>query len=214
MELYFSYPSTYSQKVLLGFYEKNLDFTPRPINLMDPAQREEYRKLYPIGKIPLLIRDDGRVIPESTIIIEYLEQTFPGDAVLIPKDSEEARRVRFLDRMCDNYLNDQVVNLIFESMKPEDQQNQQLILKSSELIGTLYGLLNEQLSSRTFLAGDTFTMADCAAIPALYYARNFAEFSIFENIGAYWERVKERPSWQRVHKEAAPYIKQILGDND
>lgn len=214
MELYFAYPSTYSQKVLLGLYEKGLDFTPKLVNLMDEKQKEEYRKLYPIGKIPLLIRDDGRVIPESTIILESLEQDFPTDAVLIPKDPEEARRVRFLDRMCDNYLNDQVVNLIFESMKPEDQQDQQLILKSSELIGTLYGLLNEQLSTRQFLAGDTFTMADCAAIPALYYARSFAEFSIFENIGAYWERIQEHESWKRVHSEAAPYIKQILGESN
>lgn len=215
MELYFAYPSTYSQKVLLGFYEKGVEFTPKLVNLMDEKQKEEYQKLYPVGKIPLLIRDDGRVIPESSIILEYLEEAFPSDsAPLIPKDPEEARRVRFLDRMCDNYLNDQVVNLIFETAKPENQQNQQLILKSSELIGTIYGLLNEQLSTRKFLAGDTFTMADCAAIPPLYYARNFAEFSIFEHIGAYWERVQNQASWQRVHKEAAPYIEKVLGDTN
>lgn len=212
MELYFAYPSTYSQKVLLGLYEKGIEFTPKQVNLMDEKQREEYKKLYPVGKIPLLIRDDGRVIPESTIIIEYLEEAFPTDAVLIPKDPEEARRVRFLDRMCDNYLNDPVVNLIFESMKPADQQNQELIAKSSDQVGVLYGLLNEQLSSRQFLAGDHFTLADCAAIPPLYYARSFAEFSIFEHIGAYWERIQDHPSWKRVHDEAAPYIKKILGE--
>lgn len=212
MELYFAYPSTYSQKVLLALYEKGIEFTPKLVNLMDEKERQAYRALYPIGKIPLLIRDDGRLIPESTIIIEYLEQAFPEAACLIPKDAEEARRVRFLDRMCDQYLNDPVVNIIFESIKPEGQRNLELMDKSSELIGVLYGLLNEQLASRQFLAGDTFTLADCAAIPPLYYARSFAEFSIFEHIGAYWERIQNHPSWQRVHKEAGPYIKAILGD--
>ncbi|MDX1692589.1 MAG: glutathione S-transferase family protein [Ketobacteraceae bacterium] len=212
MELYFAYPSTYSQKTLLALYEKGLDFTPKPVNLRDPAERESYRQLYPLGKIPLLIRDDGRLIPESTIIIEYLEDTFPTEPPLIPKDPEAARQVRFLDRMCDQYLNDPVVSLIFESMKPEASQNLELIEKSSELIGVLYGLLNQQLTGRKFLAGDTFTMADCAAIPALYYARSFAEFSIFEQIGAYWERIQEHPSWKRVRKEAGPHIKAILGE--
>lgn len=214
MELYFAYPSTYSQKALLALYEKGIEFTPKLVSLVDEKEREKYRELYPVGKIPLLIRDDGRLIPESTIIIEYLEDAFPSDPPLIPKDPEEARRVRFLDRMCDLYLNDPVVSIIFETMKPQDQQNQDLMDKSSHLIGTLYGLINGQLADRQFLAGDTFTMADCAAIPPLYYARSFAEFSIFENIGAYWERIQEHPSWQRLHKEAAPHIKAILGDNE
>lgn len=212
MELYFAYPSTYSQKVLLGLYEKGVEFTPKLVNLMDEAEREKYRELYPIGKIPLLVGNDGRHIPESTIILEYIEDTFPEEPKLIPNDVEQARRVRFLDRMCDLYLNDQVVNIIFESMKPENERNQELIDKSSEQLGVLYGLLNEQLTDKKYLAGDTFTMADCAAIPPLYYARSFAEFSIFEHIGAYWERIQEHPSWKRVHSEAAPYIKAILGE--
>lgn len=212
MELYFAYPSTYSQKTVLAFYEKGVEFTPKLVNLMDEKEKQAYRELYPLGKIPLLIRDDGRLIPESTIIIEYLEEAFPTDPPLIPRDPEAARRVRFLDRMCDQYLNDPVVSLIFESMKPEAQQNQELMVKSSEMIGVLYGLLNEQLASRQFLGGDHFTMADCSAIPPLYYARSFAEFSIFEHIGSYWERMQEHPSWKRLHKEAGPYIKAILGD--
>ena len=212
MELYFAYPSTYSQKTLLALYEKGVEFTPKLVNLTEPSEREAYRQLYPLGKIPLLIRDDGRLIPESTIIIEYLEEAFPEEPQLIPKDPEAARQVRFLDRMCDQYLNDPVVNLIFESMKPEAEQNQAQMEKSSELISVLYGLLNQQLADRRFLAGDTFTMADCSAIPALYYARSFADFSIFEHIGSYWERLQEHPSWKRVRKEAGPYIKAILGE--
>lgn len=212
MELYFAYPSTYSLKTLLALYEKGVEFTPKLVNLRDPAERDSYRKLYPLGKIPLLVRDDGRLIPESSIIIEYLEQTFPAEPSLIPTDPDGARQVRFLDRMCDQYLNDPVVSLIFESMKPESQQNQELMEKSSELIGVLYGMLNQQLANRQFVAGDTFTMADCAAIPALYYARSFAEFSIFEHLGSYWERIQDHPSWKRVRKEAGPHIRAILGE--
>ena len=211
MELYFAYPSTYSQKVVLALYEKGIEFTPKLVSLMDEKASEAYKQIYPLGKIPLLIRDDGRMIPESSIIIEYLENEFPTEPPLIPKDPEEARRVRFLDHMCDLYLNDPVVSMIFESMKPQDQQNTELLEKSSHLIGTLYGLLNEQLATRDFVAGDHFTLADCAAIPPLFYARNFAEFSIFEHIGAYWERVQDHPSWKRLREEAAPHIQAILG---
>ena len=100
MKLYFHPLSTYSQKTLIAFHEKGVPFEPQIVNLMDPAGRAEYEKLYPLGKIPSLVRDDGWFIPESTIIVEYLEGYFPDQGPrLIPTERDAARQARFLDRM-------------------------------------------------------------------------------------------------------------------
>lgn len=212
MELYFAYPSTYSQKVLLGLYEKNVPFTPKLVNLSDPEEKARYREFYPMGKIPLLVRDDQRMIPESSIILEYIDNAFPESPRLINPDPELGRQTRFLDRMCDLYLNDTVVSLIFESFKPEEERSSEMMEGCSEQLAVMYGYLNDQLKERAFLAGDAFTLADCAAMPPLFYARNFADFSPFPNIEAYWARVSQRPAWVKLMQEAAPAIKAILGD--
>ena len=211
MDLYFSYLSTYSQKVLLGLYEKDVAFTAHMVDLTDEKDREEYRKLYPFGKVPLLVRDDGRMIPESTIILEYIDSAFEQGPVLIPRDTELGRRTRFMDRMCDLYLNDPVVSLIFESWKPEAERDAALISKSSERIGMMYRFMDDQLGKSGYLAGDTFTMADCSAMPVLFYANSFAPFGGFDNIYRYWEEVSQRPSFLRLKHEAEPYINAVMG---
>lgn len=212
MELYFAYLSTYSQKTLLGFYERGAKFTPREVDLADADAREEYRKLYPFGKVPLLVRDDGRMIPESSIILEFMDTHCEGGPFLIPKDPEASRRVRFLDRMCDLYLNDPVVSLIFESWKPLEQQNREMMQKASEKIGIMYRFMEDQLEQRAFLAGDDFSLADCSALPVLHYAKSFAPFDTSPSIQAYWDRLSTREAFQRVKQEAEPYIKAAMGE--
>ncbi|AUM12487.1 glutathione S-transferase family protein [Ketobacter alkanivorans] len=212
MDLYFSYLSTYSQKVLIALYEKDVSFTPHLVDLSDPAAKEEYTKLYPFGKLPLLVRDDSRMIPESSIIVEFIDTHFEQEPILIPRDPELGRRARFMDRMCDLYLNDPVVSLIFESWKPENEQNRELISKSSERIGTMYRFMDDQLGSSQYLGGDTFSIADCSAIPVLFYANSFAPFGGFDNIFRYWEEVSMRPSFVRLKQEAEPYIQAVMGD--
>lgn len=69
MELYYYPISTYCQKVLIACYEKSVEFTPQLVFLFDEAEREAYRKIYPMGKIPLLVLDDGHWVPESSNIV-------------------------------------------------------------------------------------------------------------------------------------------------
>ncbi len=205
MKLYYHPISTYSQKVLMALHEKELQFDGELVNLTDAAAREEYRKVYPLGKIPLLVRDDDWLIPESSIIIEYLDTHYDTGTHLIPADKDKARQVRFMDRVVDLYLNDTIVTLLFQGRKPEDQRDPQRIETAQFRAGVMYEYLSRSLQGNDWLMGE-FSMADCAAAPALLYARQVLPFDDYENISTYWERLKTRPTYHKVLTEAQPYL--------
>jgi len=211
MKLYYNPISTYSQKVLLAFYEKGIEFEPNIVKLMDPEASAEYRKVYPMGKIPCLVLDDDHIIPESSIIIEYIDGM--GEPRLIEGDSEQTRKIRFKDRMFDLYLNDTTVTLLFQSMKPEDQKDQERIDTAKFRIDTMYSFMEHDFGQQPYANGEKFTMSDCAAAPPLFYAELLAPFAEYKNISAYWERLKERPSVQRTHEDARPIVEEFMAKN-
>ncbi len=194
MKLYYHPLSTYSQKTLIALHEKGASFEREIVELMNPEKRAAYQKLYPLGKIPVLV-DGDKLIPESSIIIEYLETAVSGGTRLIPEDRETARKVRFHDRTNDLYLDDPAVSIIFERD----------VAKAKETLDITYRFLDKQLDKRTWLVGETFTMADCAAAPPLGYLRQLYPFDAFPNVVAYWNRLAERPSVRRTLDEAKPY---------
>jgi len=183
MKLYYHPISTYSQKVLIALYENDLKFEREIVRLMDPEAREQYRETYPLGKIPVLALDNGRLIPESTIIIEYLEGL--GGASLIQGDADQQRQVRFKDRMLDLYLNDNVATLLFQGIKPEEQRDQERIAQANFQIATIYSFMENELGEQSFAAGEDFSMADCAATPALFYAQQVASIDDYKHICDY-----------------------------
>ena len=112
MKLYYHPLSTYSQKVLIALHEKGLEFEPEIVHLMEPDARKRYLDIYPMGKIPMLMTGDDHMIPESSIIIEYLDGL--GGPRLIPEDAEQARKTRFKDRMFDNSKVKRILGYEFE----------------------------------------------------------------------------------------------------
>ncbi|MDH3377518.1 MAG: glutathione S-transferase family protein, partial [Gammaproteobacteria bacterium] len=147
MELHYHPLSTYSQKVLIALFEMGIEFEPKIVNMFDPEQRAQYRSLYPIGKVPLLVLDDGHPIPESSIIVEYLNSISDG-VRLIPDDPTEARKTRFLDRMYDLYLNNNVGALFFELRKPDAERSQSVIDGANEKIAIMYNNMEDNLSGK------------------------------------------------------------------
>ena len=116
--------------------------------------------------------------------------------------------------MIDLYLNDNVVTLLFQSMKPEDMKDQELIEKARFQVSTVYSFMEHELGDQLFAEGNTFTMADCAAAPALFYMLNLlAPFAEHKNISAYWERLKERASVQKTHTDEKPIIEEFMNKN-
>ena len=209
MKLYYVPVSTYCQKVLMAFEEKGVDFEGEIVNLSDEAARAEYLKLYPIGKVPLLIPDDDGFIPESSIIIEYLDTHFASGTKLIPDDPDLARQARFKDRMTDLYLNDSISALFFQGRKAEGDRDPALIERSQYRARVLYEFMEKNFESREWANGDQFSMADCAAAPPLFYAQTLFPFDDYPNVKSYYERLSARPSWQKVMDEAMPYIEEM-----
>ena len=208
MDLYYFPLSTYSQKVLIALKEKGLSAKLNIINMFNPEEKSAYiNDVYPLGKIPLLVREDGWMIPESSIIVEYLDTHFDSGTQLIPADKELSRQTRFYDRVSDLYFNDAITTLLFQARREEADRIPEKIEAATFNLNCTYGYFNDILGKQTWLMGDNFSMADCAAIPALYYAQESAPFDEFENIVRYWQQAQERPSYKEVLEEAQPYLK-------
>lgn len=208
MKLYYHPVSSYSQKVLMALYEKNCPFEPVIVNLMDEKGREEYKKIYPMGKVPFLrIEQKSWSVPESSIIIEYIDRYFPGGTRLIPDDPDLARQVRMRDRFFDLYVNDTMTKIFFDGLRPQGQNDPYGVQQAKDRLETAFAMIDRDLADKTWAMGDVFSMADCAAAPALFYCRMIYPFTKYDNVSAYFNRLAERPSFQRVIKEAQPYLK-------
>jgi glutathione S-transferase len=202
MKLYYHPRSSYSQKTLLAFHEKRVPFTPVIVTPGSP----ELAAVSPLGKVPVLVLDDGWKIPESTIIIEYLDTHFSTGTRLIPEGRDEARQTRFHDRLADLYVNDPMSAIYFDGMKPEGKRDAEALAKHHARLDTIFTGFDEHLAKRTWLMGDAFTMADCALIPSLGYCRMLHPFDRWKHLSAYAARGFERPSYRKVAEELAPYL--------
>lgn len=205
MKLYYFPLSSYSQKVLFALYEKEIPFEPEIVDLLDPVARKAYRETYPIGKVPLLIRDDRVPMGESSVIIEYLHIHHPGGPALLPADPEQALRVRALDRWFDLYVNDPATRLLIEGMKPEDKRDANTMKSATAMLDKMYPILDKHVAKREWAAGNDLTLADCAAGPALAYCRQVHPFESFENLDRYFGHLRARPSFHRVLEEAGAW---------
>lgn len=203
MKLYYNPLSTYSQKVLIALYEKGVPFEPSVVDLFSPESRAAFEQVTPIGKVPFL-KDGDWDMPESTSIIEYLEDTCPGTPRLIPPEGgEAARQVRFIDRMADLYLNEPIAELLFQKVgfRPKDEVK---AARMARYANASYEACNRRLARQPWLCGARITMADCAAIPPLYYAQSAFPFSDYPHLAAYVQRALQRPSYARVRAEFEP----------
>ncbi len=204
----FSHPfASYCQKVLIALYENETPFEAVLVDLSDPEQRAALAKLWPPTKFPVL-QDDARgtVVAESTIIIEYLAQYYPGSQALIPADPDEARETRFRDRFFDTYVMDPMQRIVADRLRAAGSKDPTGVAQAKAALTLAYGMLETLLAGRTWAMGNAFSMADCAAAPALFYADWVVPLgSSYPVTSAYLQRLRERPSFARVVREAEPF---------
>jgi glutathione S-transferase len=212
LTLYYHPLASYCWKVLIALYENQTPFVPRLVDLGDEAQRDALVKLWPVGKFPVLHDEAaGRVVPESSIIIEYLDAHHPGRAPLIPADRDAALEVRLQDRFFDQQIHEAMQKHVVDKLRPEGQRDPYGVEQAHRQLERAYGMLEAPLERRAWAAGDTFTLADCAAAPALYYANLVHPFGAHERVAAYLKRLAARASFARVLVEAQPYFADFPG---
>jgi glutathione S-transferase len=212
LTLYFHPLSSFCQKALIALYENGTPFTPQKVDLMDEKENAAFKELWPVGKFPVL-RDDknGKTIPESTSIIEYLAQHYPGSVQLVPKDADQALAVRAQDRFYDLNVHLPTQKVITDRIRPAGQNDKFGVEHARGLLQTALAIIDKDMAKKTWAAGEAFTMADCAAAPTLFYYNRAVEplAGSFDNAAAYLDRLVKRPSYARALEEAEPFLKYV-----
>jgi glutathione S-transferase len=197
--------AAYCWKALIALYENATPFTYRVVE--DAADWAELEALWPIKKFPLL-RDGGATIAESSIIVEYLMRRAPGPTPMIPADADAALAVRFMDRFFDNYLMGPMQALVADRSRTAHERDAKSATDARAMLDVAYGWLERRLLPGAWASGSTFSLADCAAAPALFYADWVHPLGDrFPAVLAYRRRVLARPSVARVVDEARPFRK-------
>lgn len=197
--------SSYCQKVLIALYENNTPFECRLIDFQKPETIAELEALWSLKKFPVLT-DGGRTLIEASIIIEYLDLHYPGTERFIPTDAKAALDVRFMDRFFDNYIMTPQQKIVADALRPLEHRDAFGVQDARKQLDTAYRWLDKTMANREWAASDQFTLADCAAAPALFYADwSHPIDASFKHVHAYRRRLLARPSFARAVDEARPY---------
>lgn len=200
--------SSYCHKALIAIDVLGVEVDLRLLNLGDEAERSAYLALWPLGKMPLLV-DQGRPIAETSIIIEHLQHhhASPG-RTLIPRDADQALAVRQWDRLFDLYVMTPMQALTADLLRPQAERDAHGVARAREGLLTAYALIDQHLQERTWVASDTFSLADCAAAPALFYAVTYVPLAReHARLIAYFDRLMDHPPVARTIDQARPWFK-------
>ncbi|HEY3255262.1 MAG TPA: glutathione S-transferase family protein [Polyangiaceae bacterium] len=204
----YSHPfASFCQKVLIALYENATPFEAVLIDLGDEADRAELMRVWRIAKFPVLL-DDARncSVPESSIIIEYLNQYYPGPVTLLPRDPDLARETRLLDRFYDLYVSEPMQKIVGNRLRPAEKRDAFGVEQAKASLLTAYAMIEAQIADKPWATGDSFSLADCSAAPALLYANVVYPIGdAYPRAAAYLKRLRERPSFARVLREAEPF---------
>lgn len=195
--------SSYCQKVLVALYENDVPFEYR--NIEDPPAMAELKVRWPFARFPVLV-DDGRTIVESTIIIEHLMHRYGGRVRWLPDDPLEALEVRFLDRFFDNDVMSAMQKPVIAAIQKDDARKDEVMQEARRALDLAYSWLEQRLGERTWAAGESLSLADCAAAPSLFYADWVHPIAqAFPAVRAYRSRLLAWPSFARAVEQARPY---------
>lgn len=208
LTLYLHPLASFCHKVLVGLYENETPFEARIVDFADAGSAAAHVERWPVGKIPVLHDGEtGRVVPETSIIIEYLQQHYPGPVRLLPDDPERLLEVRLWDRFYDLHVSVPMQKIVTDRIRPEGAGDPHGVAKAHAVLDTAYAMMDGQLNGKRWATGDAFTMADCSALPALFFASIVHPFRDDQRaLAAYLDRLLLRPSVARVIAEARPYF--------
>jgi glutathione S-transferase len=200
--------SSYCHKVLIALYENDTPFIAEIVNLGDANAKAQFAALWPTAKIPLL--EDpahNRMVPETSVMIEYLDRNYPGRNPLLPAGVDSRLDARLWDRVFDQYVMTPMQQIVANRLRPDSERDPRGVDEAKSTLAMAYEMIDRRMANRTWAVGDAFSIADCAAAPALFYSSIVAPFpSTHAHLGAYFERLIARPSVARTINEAKPYF--------
>jgi glutathione S-transferase len=208
LTLYYHPLASFCHKVLIALYENQTPFEARVVDLADEGSSGEMLSFWPVGKIPVL-RDRRRqqTVPETSVIIEYLMLHHPGPVPLLPADAQQALQARLWDRFFDLYVSGPMQKIVTDRLRPPGSNDPVGVEDAKATLARAYALLEPHVQARAWAAGDAFSIADCAAAPALFFADIVLPFSgTYPAVAAYFDRLVARPSVARTFAEARPYF--------
>jgi glutathione S-transferase len=208
LKLYFHPLASFCHKALIAFYENGIPFEPVVVDLADETSSAAFRAVWPMAKMPVL-RDETRgcTVGESTIVIEYLDAHYPGTTRFLPADPDRAWQTRMWDRVYDHYVQEPMQKIVTDRLRPAGQSDAFGVEQAKARLHEAYAVIEQKIAAKTWMMGDAFTLADCAAAPALFYANTVAPFDkAHRELTAYLGRLMARPSFARVLEEAQPYF--------
>ena len=208
LKLYFHPLASFCHKALIALYENCIPFEPIIVDLRDDVSSAAFRAISPMAKMPVL-RDEARsrTVAESTIIIEFVDAHYPGRTQFVPTDVDRAWQTRMWDRFYDHYVQEPMQKIVTDRLRPEGKNDTYGVELAKVQLRAAYRVIEQEMQSKVWTMGNDFTLADCAAAPALFYANTVVPFAeAYKNLPAYLDRLMARPSFARVLKEAQPYF--------
>ncbi len=215
MKLYQTYTSPFPTRVRLLLYAKGID-----IEIIEPPgfhssaeSKGDYLAINPIGRVPTLVLDDGRALPESEVICEYLEDAYP-EPPLRPADAWGRAQVRLISRLCDFYLVMAMVPLFNASGRSRKTWEPARIDAALAEVETALGYIEHHIGTEGYAVGRSLTTADGALLPQLVLAYEWAP-QLFERpsplgkhpkLAAYWRAIAVDPIAARLLEETRTAI--------
>jgi glutathione S-transferase len=210
MKLYQTYTSPFPTRVRLVLYAKGLapEIIEPPGFHATVESKGDYFEVNPIGRVPALVTDDGRALPESEVICEYLEEAYPGPPTL-PPDPWGRAQVRLISRLCDFYLVMAMRPLFTASGQSRKRWNREAIDRGLAEVENALGYIEHYLGDGGYAVGDRLTWADGALIPQLMLSYEWAP-ALFGSesplgkhpkLAAYWTAIAKDPIAARLLRE-------------
>jgi glutathione S-transferase len=209
LKLYYHPLASFCHKVLIPLYENATGFEPVIVDFGNPDSAAAFKAIWPMAKMPVLVDEErGATVAESTIVIEYLDAFHPGPMRFIPQSADEAWRVRFWDRFFDHCVHEPMQRIVADELRPEGKRDPFGVEQARAQLHEAYGFLEAEFGEKTWMTGEVFTLADCAAAPALMYGHTLVPIGEDQKrLRAYYGRLLTRPSIARTFREAEPYFR-------
>jgi len=207
--LYIHPLASFCHKVLIAFAENDVPFEARTVDLMDPGSAAALLDKWPVGKIPVLHDTDAdRIVPETSVIIEYVEARHAGPVPMLPADPDERLDARLWDRFFDLYVSVPMQKIVVDRLRPAGSADPFGVDEARRTLDTAYAMIDSHMAGRQWCVAERFTLAECAAAPGLFFSSIVHPFAPGQsNLSAYFERLLARPSVRQAIDGARPFFK-------